>query len=309
MDTLPSQKEKDHRQDAKSAKKNTKFFAFPWRLGVLAVRSFLPLFIAAIPLLAAHPQRVVSQAVGTDELLLALADPGQIAALSHISHNGQYSPVAAEARRFPAIKDSDAESVLRFRPDLVLAASFTRPETLVLLKRAGVRLVVLDHYDTLEDVYASIRLLGRELGHLDRAEALIAQCRQRVEALTARLKGVRPVRVLSAGVYPLTSGSDTTFQDLCEHAGALNVAAEAGLKGLVPTPSETLLTWRVEVLIAASDPDIRTRLAQIPHYRVLPAFKAGHLVLLPGPLLSSVSHHRIEAYELLARALHPERFR
>lgn len=267
------------------------------------------LFLLALPLLAGRPQRVVSQAVGTDELLLALADPGQIAALSHISHNGQYSPVAAEARRFPAIKDSDAESVLRFRPDLVLAASFTRPETLVLLKRAGVRLVVLDHYDTLEDVYASIRLLGRELGHLDRAEALIAQCRQRVEALTARLKGVRPVRVLSAGVYPLTSASDTTFQDLCEHAGALNVAAEAGLKGLVPTPSETLLTWRVEVLIAASDPDIRTRLAQIPHYRVLPAFKAGHLVLLPGPLLSSVSHHRIEAYELLARALHPERFR
>ena len=309
MGTLSSQKETDHRQDAKSAKKHTPFFAFPWRLGVLAVRSFLPLFIAAIPLLAAHPQRVVSQAVGTDELLLALADPGQIAALSHISHDGRYSPVAAEAKRFPAIKDSDAESVLRYRPDLVLAASFTRPETLVLLKRAGVRLVVLDRFDSLEDVYASIRVLGRALGHEDRAEALIAQCRQRVDALAARLKGVRPIRVLSAGVYPLTSGSDTTFQDLCEHAGALNVAAEAGLKGLVPTPSETLLTWRVEVLIAASDPDIRTRLAQIPHYRVLPAFQAGRLVLLPGPLLSSVSHHRIEAYELLARALHPERFR
>ena len=87
------------------------------------------------------------------------------------------------------------------------------------------------------------------------------------------------------------------------------MSAEAGLKGLVPTHSETLLTWRIEALIAASDPDIRTRLAQIPHYRVLPAFKAGHLVLLPGPLLSSVSHHRIEAYELLARALHQERFR
>ena len=217
----------------------------------------LTLLMLALPLLAAHPQRVVSQAVGTDELLLALADPGQIAALSHISHEAEFSPVAAEARRFPALKDSDAESVLRFRPDLVLAASFTRPETLALLKRAGVRLVVLDRFDSLEDVYTSLRILGRELGQEARAEAVIAQSRGRVDALAARLRGVRPVRVLSASVYPFTSGTGTTFQDLCEHAGALNVAAEAGLKGHAPTPSEALLTWRVEVLVATPGRAIR----------------------------------------------------
>ncbi|GLH73695.1 cobalamin ABC transporter substrate-binding protein [Geothrix limicola] len=258
---------------------------------------------------AARPQRVVSQAVGTDELLLALADPGQIAALSHISHDGRYSPVAEDAKRFPALRDSDAESILRFRPDLVLAASFTRPETLALLKRTGVRLVVLDRFDTLEDVYASLRILGRELGQEARAEALITHCRTRVEALATRLKGVKPVRVLSVGVYPITAGSGTTFQDLCEHAGAVNVAAEAGLKGHAPTPSEKLLVWNAEVLVASGDEGLRSRLGEIPHYRVLPAFKAGRIVTLPGPLMSSVSHHRIEAYEALAKALHPERFK
>jgi iron complex transport system substrate-binding protein len=269
---------------------------------------FLFLLLLPQPLAAARPQRVVSQAVGTDELLLALADPGQIAALSHISHEAEFSPVAAEARRFPALKDSDAESVLRFRPDLVLAATFTRPETLALLKRAGVRLVILDRFDSLEDVYASLRILGRELGQEARAEAVIAQSRGRVDALAARLRGVRPVRVLSAGVYPFTSGTGTTFQDLCEHAGALNVAAEAGLKGHAPTPSEALLTWRVEVLVATGGSDVRARLGTIPHYRVLPAFKAGRIVVMPDAMLSSLSHHRIAAYEALARALHPERF-
>src|ERR1035438_4361596 len=138
---------------------------------LIRILTFL-LMMLSLPLVAARPQRVVSQSVGTDELLLALADPGQIAALSHISHDSRYSPVAEDAKRFPAIKDSDAESVLRFRPDLVLAASYTRPETLALLKRAGVRMVVLDRFDTLEDVYASIRTLGRELGQEARAEAL-----------------------------------------------------------------------------------------------------------------------------------------
>lgn len=257
---------------------------------------------------AAAPRRVVSQAVGTDELLLALAAPGQIAALSHLSQDPQFSPVAAEARKHPAMKDSDAESALRFRPDLVLAASYTRPETLALLRRAGVRLVVLDRFDTLEDVYGSLRLLGRELGREAQAEALIAQCRSRVAALAGRLQGARPVRVLSAGIYPFTSGTGTTFQDLCDHAGALNVAAEAGLKGHAPTPSERLLVWNAEVLVAAGDASVKAQLAAIPHYRALPAFKAGRLVVLPGAMLSSVSHHRIAAYEALAKALHPERF-
>ncbi|MBI4913771.1 MAG: ABC transporter substrate-binding protein [Acidobacteria bacterium] len=265
----------------------------------------LLLLLAVLPLLAARPARVVSQTVGTDELLLALADPAQIAALSHISRDPAFSPVAAEARGHPALRDSDAESVLSFRPDLVLAASYTRPETLALLRRAGVRLVVLERFDTLEDVYANLRTLGRELGQGARAEALVARCRARVEALASRLGGVRPVRVLSASLHPFTSGGGTTFQDLCEHAGAVNVAAEAGLRGHAATPSEKLLLWNPEVLVTDSD---AARLAQLPHYRVLPAFRQGRVVVLPGPLMSSVSHHRISAYETLARALHPERF-
>lgn len=272
-------------------------------------RILLGLLALALPLQAARPQRVVSQAVGTDELLLALADPGQIAALSHISRDGRFSPVAEEAKRYPAIRDSDAESVLRHHPDLVLAAGFTRPETLALLKRAGVRLVVMDRYETMDDVYASLRLLGKELGQEARAEAVIAQTRTRVEALAVRLKGVKPVRVVSAGIYPFTSGAGTTFQDLCDHAGALNVATEAGLKGHAPTPSEKLLVWNIEVLVGSGDEGTKPLLAGIPHYRALPAFKAGRVVTLPGPVMSSVSHHRVEAYEALARALHPERFR
>jgi iron complex transport system substrate-binding protein len=308
MEANQMEKNTGHRQDAKTPRR-----ALLGALGLLAVRRFLVLLISTTALFAAHPLRVVSQAVGTDELLLALADPGQIAALSHISHDGRFSPVAAEAARFPALRDSDAESVLRFRPDLVLAASYTRPETLALLRRAGVRLVVLDRFDTLEDVYGSLKVLGRELGQEARAEALVTQCRARVDALAARLKGVRPVRVLTAAAYPVTSGTGTTFQDLCDHAGALNVAAEAGLKGHAPTPTEKLLTWNAEVLVVSGDrpdaSDTRARLAELPHYRALPAFRAGRFVALPGALMSCVSHHRIEAYERLAKALHPDRFR
>ena len=272
-------------------------------------RLLLALLLLGTVLQAARPQRVVSQSVGTDELLLALADPDQIAALSHLAGDRRFSPVAAEAARFPTIRESSVESVLRHRPDLVLAASYTQPETLALLRRTGVRMVVLSRFDTLGDVYANLRTLGRELGQEARAEALILRCQERSAALAARLAGVRKVRVLGASIYPFTPGIATTFQDICDHAGALNVAAEAGLRGHAPTPSERLLLWQAEVLVATGDGSTQATLAAIPHYRVLPAFRAGRLVVLPEPLVSSVSHHRLEAFEALAKALHPERFR
>ena len=271
-------------------------------------RLLLLLFLAFLPL-AAAPRRVVSQAVGTDELLLALAAPGQVAALSNLARDPRYSPVAAQARAYPSLKDSDAESVLAFHPDLVLATSYTRPETLALLRRAGVQLLVFDRFDTLDDVYADLRTLGQALGRQAQAAALITQCRARVAALAKRLQGVHPVRVLAASLYPYTAGAGTTFQDLCDHAGAINVAAEAGLRGHQPTPAERMLAWNPEVLVADDEPDILARLGQIPAYRLLPAFRAGRVVRLPEALLSSVSQHRIDAYEALARALHPRRFR
>jgi iron complex transport system substrate-binding protein len=264
--------------------------------------------VAASP--ASSPRRVVSQTVGTDELLLALADPAQIAALSHLSRDAAFSVEAAKAAAYPKLRSSDAESVIRFNPDLVLEASYSEAATLTLLRRAGVKLVVVEQFESLEDVYANIRTIGAVLGHPDRAEALVRSTEERVAELARRLQGTKPVRVLAVSTYPFTAGSKTTFQDLCDHAGAINVAAEAGLVGHARTPDEKLLTWNPEVLIAADNegPQLQSRLMQMAAYKYLPALRAGRLVLLPGPLLGSVTHHRVAAFEALARKLHPERF-
>lgn len=277
---------------------------------MLPVRYWLFLFLGAA-LFAAPPQRVVSQTVGTDELLLALADPAQIAALSHLAKDPAFSPVAREAAGYPCLRTSDAESILKFHPDLVLIASYTRAETKALLQRTGVKLLVLERFESLEDLYANARAIGSALGHPDRAEAAILGWRQRVSDLHKRLQGVRAVRVLPASIFPFTAGAETTFQDVCEHAGALNVAAEAGLKGHQPTPTEKLLTWNAEVLVASGEDGARVveRLRELPSYKFLPAMKAGRVVLVSGPSMASTAQARLDAYEELARALHPERFK
>lgn len=273
-------------------------------------RALLMLLLLPALLWGGVPQRVVSQTVGTDDLLLALAAPGQIAALSHLARDARYSPSFQEARKHACLINGEAEDILRHRPDLVLVASYTQVEVLNLLRRAKANLLVIERYETLADLYANARAIGRALGRETKAEELIKGWQARVETLARKLQGVKPVRVLAVGLYPFTAGTGTSFQDLCEHAGALNVAAEAGLQGHAPTPGEKVLSWRTEVLVAPGEPglDMRAALRELPPYKFLPALKQGRVVELPGALMAATSQARIDGYEMLAKALHPERF-
>jgi len=277
------------------------------------MRRVLLLLLLALPALvwAGNPTRVVSQTVGTDDLLMAIAAPGQIAALSHLARDVRYSPSAKAAGSFPCLRTGGAEDVLRFRPDLVLVASYTPAETVALLRRAKVNLLLVEHFETLEDLFANARRLGQALGRPERAEQVIGDWQARALALALRLKGCKPVRVLAVGFYPFTAGAGTTFQDLCDHAGALNVAAEAGLKGHVPTPSEKVLTWKVDVLVAPGEEgmDVQARLKDLPPYKFMAALRQGRVVELPSALMAATSQARLDGYERLARALHPELFR
>lgn len=257
--------------------------------------------------------RVVSQTVGTDELLLAVAEPEQIAALSHLAHDEIYSAVAGKARKFPRLEHGDVESVLKHRPTLLLAADYSRLELIEQTRRAGVRVVILSRYATLSDAYANLRLIAREIGGRGpaRAEAVIAECDRRVAALAEKLRGRPPVRVIAPSTYGVIPGAETTFEDQCRYAGAVNLANTLGkLHGHQAPPSERMLTWPIDRVVVAGE-NLETALApfrKLPPYSLMPAVREGRAVLLEPYMISTVSHHRVDAYEMLARGLHPEAF-
>jgi iron complex transport system substrate-binding protein len=272
------------------------------------------LFAAAAILRAgALPVRVVSQTVGTDELLLALAEPGQIAALSQLSRDPDFSAAASEAVSYPSVEpNGDAESVLKFRPTLVLCTDYSRAELTEQLRRAGIRVLVFSRYYSLEDDYANLRWLAAELGRGPEAEAIIAACSRRMAALQVRLRGVKPVAVIAPSVYGLIPGTDTTFQDLCDHAGAVNLAATLGhLRGHAAPPVEDMLRWPVDrVVLGGRDAGKALEpFRKLSPYEFMDAVKSGRYALVDSCQLSCVSFHRLDGYEQLARALHPEAFR
>ena len=282
------------------------------------MRTLLLLFIAlcaAFPAASwALPVRVVSQTVGNDEMLLALAGPEQIAALSHLAHSPEFSGAAGEAANYPRILQGDAETILRYHPTLVLFADYSRVELVEQVRGAGVETLVFDRYATIDDTHSYLRRLAAALGPeaQARAEHVVANDLARLAILRAKLAQVQPVRVIAPSTYGVIAGAGTTFQDLCDHAAADNLATTlAGLRGHASPPAEQMIVWPLDVVVLAgqsADGALRP-FRSLPPYRFMAAIRAGRAVVVPEWMLGCVSHRRVEAYELLARALHPELFK
>jgi iron complex transport system substrate-binding protein len=267
--------------------------------------------------------RVVSQTVFTDEMLLALAEPGQILALSALSRDPDFSAVSKEAAAYAQLPvSSDAEAILRHRPTLVLFADYSREELVLQVRRAGVEVMVFDKYNSLEESFLSLKRLAARLGPdaEKRAQAVEASCRLRLAVLKKQMAEVRRVRVISPSTFDIIPGDKTNFQDFCDHAGAENLAKTlGGLSGHVPAPGEKLMRWPVEKVVVIggaadgmpSAADVEKALQpfrRMTPYRYLTAVREGRAALLPMWQSSCVSHHRVRCYEHLARQLHPEAF-
>lgn len=280
------------------------------RRGALRLLSLGGLALGVLSAEAAEETRVVSQSVGTDELLLALAEPGQIAALSHLATDGNFSAVAAEvaAAGHALIGNGDAETILRHRPTLVLFTDYSRAELVAQVRRAGVRTWTFGRYATLADAHAALRALAAELGGEApaRADRIIMADTRRVVELGRRLAGRSRVAALAPTTYGVLAGRGTTFDDLCARAGADNLAATLGkLEGFARLPNEAMLAWPVDVFVVGGESG---EFERAPPYPQMMARRPIRVVRLEPWMLGCVSHRRVDAYEALARELHPEAF-
>lgn len=134
------------------------------------------------------PRRIVSFNLCADQLLLALADPAQIAGLSPYAVNPALSVMTEQGARFPRL-DWDAESVINLAPDLVLVGPSDRP-TRAILDATGLRVVEVGLVSDLAAARQQARDIGALIGHPERGENLSRALEQAEATLAA--SAVRP---------------------------------------------------------------------------------------------------------------------
>jgi iron complex transport system substrate-binding protein len=207
-------------------------------------------------ILPREPQRIVSQTLGTDEILLAICPPERVVALSDLADDGDYSNVVDEARQIPNRATEGPEQILQFKPDLIFVANYSRAETVELLKSSKAPVFRFANFDSIADIKSNIRTVGYATGTDAAAEKLMAQMDADLAAVRARIpKRGSPVRVMSYDKLGYTAGSNTIFDDVVRAAAAVNVSAEQGIKGFAKINSEKILEWQPDFLIMGANRD------------------------------------------------------
>jgi iron complex transport system substrate-binding protein len=192
-----------------------------------------------------RPRRIVSFNLCADQLLLALADPSQIAALSPYATDDTLSVMAKQAAPFPKT-DWNTESVVNLAPDLVLTGFSDRP-TQAVLAATGLRVAQVDLVSDLAAARAQVREIAALVGHPDRGEALVQKLEQAEKDLAAvALKPPRTAMVLQREGY--TEGTASLVAAMLSAAGLKPPPnARGGIGGFISM--ETLLTNGPDILV------------------------------------------------------------
>jgi len=263
-------------------------------------------------ILPREPQRIVSQTLGTDEILLDICPPERVVALSNLAEDGDYSNVVEEARRIPGRTTEGPEQILQFKPDLIFVASYSRAETIELLKTSKAPVFRFANFDSIEDIKSNIRTVGYATGTDAAAENLLRQMDEALGAVRARIpKSESPVRVMSYDKLGYTAGSNTLFDDVVRAAGAVNVCSEKGIKGFAKINSEKILEWQPDFLITGAnrgkEKSVRDRLLEDPAVANSKAARAGRIIVIDNRHFLTVSHHVVRFVEDLANGLYGDR--
>lgn len=255
------------------------------------------------------PKRIVSFNLCADQLLLALADPGQIAGLSPYAVNPLLSVMTDTAAPFPRL-DWDAESVVNLAPDLVLGGPSHRPIH-AMLSAMGIRVVDVDLIRSLADARRQAIEVGKLIGHPARGEALARQIEQAearlaaaalkppLTALVIQREGYRegPASLASAmlsiaGLRPPDRASSG--------AGGFMAAEQGGFVSL-----EHLLTSGPDVLVL-QDPPRQARdqgALFITHPALLARYGSNRRIDLPERYTLCGGPPLIEGLDYLAKAI------
>jgi len=252
----------------------------------------------------AEPQRIVSLAPANTEIV---AELGLLDRLVGVTTYCDYPPEVADIDKVGDFVTPNLEAITAADPDVVLATSGVQADVIEQLEAIGAVVVAVDP-QTLDQLYASIDMVGDVLGRPQEAEAAVADIRTGIATISEAVSAEEPAACfVEIAQDPLfTVGSGTLLDDLITAAGGENVVTEPGY---VAYSLEQLLADDPAVYLATlgsmSDP---AALESRPGYEALSAVQEGRVHVLEDNLVSRPGPRVAEGVGQIAVALHPDLF-
>jgi cobalamin transport system substrate-binding protein len=265
--------------------------------------------------LAVRPERLISLAPSTTEILFAIGLAPKIVATD------DFSDYPSEAKNLPKIGGLNTaynfEQIVALKPDLIFAAGITPPETLKKLEDLKLTVVVVGAEQTsFDSIFADIALVGQATGQVEQAAQVTTAMQDQLAALKAKLATAKEKPLVyweldaTDPAKPYSVGPGNFVGDMIALAGGTNVFEKA--KSPFPQVSaEQVVAANPDVIIlsdAAYGITIESVLKR-PGWQVIAAVKQQRVAPIDDNLVSRPGPRIVAGLEATARIIHPELFK
>jgi iron complex transport system substrate-binding protein len=260
--------------------------------------------------LPAPAQNIVSLTPAGTEILFAVGAGPQVVG------RDMFSDYPAEAASVQDIGGSmgeyDLEAIVSLAPDLVLAGGINPPELVAALQDLGLLVYFLPNPVTLEDMFATLQLVGSLTGHEAEASTLVESLSTRVAAVDV---AVLPLSYRPSVYYeldatnpaaPYTAGPGTFVDMLISRAGGSNIGANLEGQWATISVEQLLVVDPAIVLLGdAAWGETPEKVAARPGWDVLSAVQSGQIFPFDDNLVSRPGPRLVDGLEALVQLLHP----
>lgn len=198
-----------------------------------------------------NPQRIISLAPSNTEILFALGLGDRVVGVTDFDN---YPPEAKTKPSIGGYTTPNIEEIVAKEPDLILGTEAQSEDIYRQLESKGLTVVAISP-KTLDDVIASINLIGKITGADKEAAKLTASMQKRIKAVTDKTsklsQDIKPHVFYVIWNDPLmTAGKGTFIDELINKAGGINIAGD--LESYPTISLETVLTDNPQVIIAGA---------------------------------------------------------
>ena len=257
------------------------------------------------------PQRIISLSPSNTEMVYALGLQDKLVGVT------SYDNYPPDAKNKPIVSDYstvDLEKIVNAKPDLVLADSIQKNDTIPALEKLGITVYAVTP-NNIDGIFNEIKVLGQITGKTKEADNLVSNLKTRIQTVvdkTAKLTDAQKPHVLFVTWHdPIwTAGSDTMIQYLIDEAGGINIASD--LNGFAVITLESVIQRNPQVIVVMSSMGTQnTSLDYImsnEQFKSTDAVKNGRVYEIDADIFGRTTPRIVDGLETLAKLIHPELF-
>ncbi|AIM14892.1 iron ABC transporter substrate-binding protein [Bacillus sp. X1(2014)] len=259
------------------------------------------------------PEKIVSLIPSNTEIAFALGLGDEVVGVSDFDNY----PEEVNKKEKIGGMEFNQEKVISLKPDLVLAHASTALNSqaaLQQLKDVGIPVLVVNDAQNFEQVYDSIKMIGKATGQSENAEKLIADMKKRLAELKTKAAEIKEKKKVLIEVSPepeiYTTGKNTFMNEMLSWINAENIAADQ--EGWIKMDQEAMIQKNPDVIITTYGYYVENPAEKVlsrKGWENVKAIKNKQVIDINSDRVTRSGPRIVEGVEDLAKAIYPEVFK